>query len=263
MKYLDIAIANEQIGTIGIERKDKNGNVIVNEYAEVNERIKAFRMICPNGSIETELLSNEDGMCVFKATIKDEKGNVLGTGTAYERENSSFINKTSYIENCETSAVGRALGMCGLGIDTSVASYEEVANAMANQEPTKEEAIAYTLTFGKYKDKTLKEVYELDKGYIEWILGNKTDPRLIKMIELATGMKIPTEEEQKQRLEMISIILGLCEETNVDPEEVCKKFKVDSLVDLTTEQMKKCYTALKNKQSEMVANSNGWQQEQE
>jgi hypothetical protein len=57
----------------------------------------------------------------------------LATGYAQEKESSSFINKTSYIENCETSAVGRALGFCGFGIDVSVASYEEVANAINNQ----------------------------------------------------------------------------------------------------------------------------------
>ena len=61
----------------------------------------------------------------------------MGTGTAYEKENSSFINKTSYIENCETSAVGRALGMAGFGIDTSVASAEEVANAITQQDSEK------------------------------------------------------------------------------------------------------------------------------
>lgn len=244
MKYLDIAIANEQIGTIGIERKDKNGNVTVNEYAEVNQRIKAFRMICPNGSIETDLLSNENGVCVFKATIKNEKGAILGTGTAYEREGSSFINKTSYIENCETSAVGRALGMCGFGIDVSVASYEEVANAIANQELTQEEAEAYTLTFGKYEGKTLKEVFKENRRYLEWILGNRTDPRLIKMIELTTGLTIPSEEEQELRIDLISEIQRLSDEKNVDIEEVKEKFKVESLTDMTTEQMNKCIRAL-------------------
>ena len=103
-------------------------------YAEVNQRIKAFRMLMPNGAIETELISWVDGVVVFRAVIKDEEGKVLGTGTAYEKEGSSFINKTSAIENCETSAVGRALAMCGLGIDLSIASYEEVANAKLNQE---------------------------------------------------------------------------------------------------------------------------------
>ena len=94
-------------------------------------------MLFPAGFITTELKSVENGVCIFGATVGyyDENNNaiVLGTGTAYEKEGSSFINKTSYIENCETSAVGRALGMAGLGIDTSVASAEEVQNARLNQ----------------------------------------------------------------------------------------------------------------------------------
>ena len=98
-------------------------------------------MIYPQGSIKTEMLSNENGTCIFKAIIGYESENgegiILGTGTAYEKENSSFINKTSYIENCETSAVGRALGMAGFGIDTSVASAEEVANAIQQQDSEK------------------------------------------------------------------------------------------------------------------------------
>lgn len=125
--YEDIKKANDSIKPTDIKGKD---------YAEVNQRIKAFRMLYPTGTISTEMLSNENGVCIFKATVGyEEDGNftILGTGTAYEKEGSSFINKTSYIENCETSAVGRALGMAGLGIDTSVASAEEVQNAIANQ----------------------------------------------------------------------------------------------------------------------------------
>ena len=247
MKYLDIAIANEQIGTIGIERKDKEGHITVNEYAQVNERIKAFRTVCPGGGIITELLSNENGMCIFKATVFDENKNVLGTGTAYEKENSSFINKTSYIENCETSAIGRALGVCGFGIDVSVASYEEVANAIANQEVTKEDADAYTLTFGRNAGKTLKEVYEEDRKYIEWILNNSKDERLLKMIELSLGIKVPTQEEQIERLKLISNISDLAFEKDVDIEKIKENFKVNDLKELTTEQMKKCIDALERK----------------
>ena len=116
--------ANASIKTTNVQGKD---------YAEVNQRIKAFRSICPGGSIMTEMISCQNGVCIFKATVCDEDMRVLGTGTAYEKEGSSFINKTSYIENCETSAVGRALGMCGFGIDTSIASSEEVQNAILNQ----------------------------------------------------------------------------------------------------------------------------------
>lgn len=102
-------------------------------YVEVNERIKAFRRMCPSGSITTEILFMEGGIVTMKATVCDEDGKVLGTGLAQEKESSSYINKTSYIENCETSAIGRALGVCGIGIDGSVASAEEVENAINNQ----------------------------------------------------------------------------------------------------------------------------------
>lgn len=124
--------ANESIRTVNIKGK---------EYAEVNQRIKAFRMVYPEGSIFTEMLSNENGVCIFRATVHADgdhvTNNLLGTGHAYEKESSTFINKTSYIENCETSAVGRALGMAGFGIDTSVASAEEVETAIANQDTGK------------------------------------------------------------------------------------------------------------------------------
>jgi hypothetical protein len=124
MTFEQIAKANESIRTMSIRGR---------EYAEVNQRIKAFRMVYPQGRIMTSIFHLGDGEVVMMAEVSDEQGHILGTGTAHEKESSSFINKTSYIENCETSAVGRALGMCGFGIDTSVASAEEVENAILNQ----------------------------------------------------------------------------------------------------------------------------------
>jgi hypothetical protein len=128
IKYEDIKKANESILTTDIKGKN---------YAEVNQRIKAFRMVYPDGFISTDMASNDNGVCIFRAEVgyfDPEYGRiVLATGTAYEKEGSTFINKTSYIENCETSAVGRALGMAGFGIDISVASAEEVQNAMLQQ----------------------------------------------------------------------------------------------------------------------------------
>ena len=166
MNFEDIVKANATIKTTDVKGK---------EYAEVNQRIKAFRSICPNGCIETCLVSNANGVCVFSAVVRDENGKVLGTGHAYEKENSSFINKTSYIENCETSAVGRALGMCGIGIDVSLASYEEVANAIKQQEekPTKEnlETLrALAKQKGVSDDKLLKK-YNI-KDFSEMIMAD-------------------------------------------------------------------------------------------
>ena len=106
-------------------------------YVMVNERVKAFRELCPDGSIETEILNLENGIVTMKATVKDETGKVLGTGLAQEKETNGYINKTSFVENCETSAVGRALGFAGIGVDGSMASAEEVANAILQQETAK------------------------------------------------------------------------------------------------------------------------------
>lgn len=132
MTFDDIAKVNATIKTTEIKGK---------QYAEVNQRIKAFRMLCPEGFIRTEILSLDGGVCVMRATvgIADENGErILGTGHAYEKENSSTINRTSYIENCETSAVGRALAFgCALGVDTSIASAEEVENAIEQQTEVK------------------------------------------------------------------------------------------------------------------------------
>lgn len=125
MNYEDIQKVNQTLSTMDIKGKD---------YVLVNERIRAFRMLFPMGTIRTKILSMTDGVVTMQAEVcvGDQ---VLATGHAQEKENSTYINKTSYIENCETSAVGRALGMLGIGIDTSVASYEEVATAIANQGP--------------------------------------------------------------------------------------------------------------------------------
>lgn len=132
MEYKDIQKVNSEIRTIDVKGKS---------YAEVPQRVNAFRKLYPEGSIETDIISLDDGVVVMKAVVSayiDGEKRILGTGLAYEKESSSYINKTSYIENCETSAVGRALGFLGLGSDVSIASAEEVQNAIHNQERMKQ-----------------------------------------------------------------------------------------------------------------------------
>jgi hypothetical protein len=125
MEWNTLKRLNEGLKTVDIKGKP---------YIEVNKRVIAFRELEPNGSISTEIVSFENGVVTMKATVTSASGQVLATGYAQEKETSSCINKTSYIENCETSAVGRALGFCGIGVDSSIASAEEVANAIHQQE---------------------------------------------------------------------------------------------------------------------------------
>lgn len=124
MNYADLEEVNKELATVDIKGK---------AYVQVNTRVVAFRKLFPMGCITTDIVSLENGVVVMKATVMDELGTVLGTGYAYEKETSSFINKTSYIENCETSAVGRALAMVGIGTDASMCSAEELVNAITNQ----------------------------------------------------------------------------------------------------------------------------------
>lgn len=154
-----------------INKSLKTTDIKGKEYVEVNERVKAFRKLYPDGFINTEMVSNENGVCIFKCLIgiyRNDGIDWLATGHAYEKENSSFINKTSYIENCETSAVGRALGMLGIGIGTSIASAEEVGNAIIQQESTTtingsmEKALRQAITENNIdNDKIIEELKKL------------------------------------------------------------------------------------------------------
>lgn len=202
--FNDIQEANKTMITMDIKGKD---------YVQVNERIKAFRMVYPTGFIKTEMLKNNDGICVIKAAVgyydklEHELTDtieeiILATGTAEEIEGSTFINKTSYIENCETSAIGRALGIAGFGIDTSVASAEEVQNAIANQ-----------------KKKT-------GKTYM-------TD----------------TSEDETYKLKLIDEIYDLIDETKTDETKVLKEYQVEEIEQMTKEQMESCKILLLKKKN--------------
>ena len=162
MEYKKLEEINSKLKTTDIKGKD---------YIEVNERIKAFWQLCPEGRIETNIYSIENGVCIIKAYVYENKEDERprATGIAYEKEGSTFINKTSYIENCETSAVGRALGNAGIGIDTSVASADEVQNAIIQQQiPTidkkQEEILREIIKKENIEDEKVIEILK-EKGY--------------------------------------------------------------------------------------------------
>ena len=103
------------------------------EYMEVKDRVMVFRKNHPEWAIITEIVENNEstGSIIFKVTIEDEDGRTRGTGHAHEfkDDKTSMVNKTSHLENCETSAIGRALASLGIGIESSYATYDEVVVA--------------------------------------------------------------------------------------------------------------------------------------
>lgn len=119
-----------KINTIDIKGK---------KYATVDSRVEFFREKFPTWSLETDypILDLDKGVCVCRAVVKDENGKVVADGYAHEWQSKpgSMVNKTSYIENAQTSAVGRALGFIGIGINgMGIATAEEVQTAIDHQE---------------------------------------------------------------------------------------------------------------------------------
>lgn len=85
------------------------------KYTEVFVRVEIFRKTFGTDlGIKTEIILNDGKFVIVKATIEDKDGHVVGSGLAEEVRGSSNVNKTSALENCETSAIGRALASLGL-----------------------------------------------------------------------------------------------------------------------------------------------------
>lgn len=108
--------------------------------------------------------------------------------------------------------------------------------ASLTQEPTKEEALAFTFSSGKHTGKKLNEV---PKNYLEWTLENVNNPRLHKLIYLATGIERLTEDEKKEKFNLTKEIQDLVFEKNIDLDDIKDTYNINSLSDLTLADARK------------------------
>lgn len=167
-------------------------NIFGREYKTVAERLDELYKSGLEYSLNTELISWENGIVIMKATL--QIGDSTYTGHAYEVEGSSQINNTSALENCETSCIGRSLASAGMG-GSEFASADELANALGQQQSTSanssttantpqsrtsgnatfsgsgkvgwsEESRTSTITFGKHKGTPWSD---LSFNYVEWV----------------------------------------------------------------------------------------------
>lgn len=104
----------------------KTINIKGKNYIMVNERLKAFRENFKGYSLLTEIVEMTDTACTMKASILNDKREVVATGFAREVVGKTPINKFAFVENAETSAWGRALGNFGIGIDDAICTAEEL-----------------------------------------------------------------------------------------------------------------------------------------
>jgi hypothetical protein len=109
--------------------KDKAINIKGKSYVLVSDRVLYFNETYPDGAIETEY-QLVDKMFIVKATVQpNDKGFSKYTGHSQAIIGDGMVNKTAALENAETSAVGRALAMMGIGVIESIASVDEINKA--------------------------------------------------------------------------------------------------------------------------------------
>ena len=186
----------------------KTINIHGKQYVEVKERIKYFREHYKDWALTTELLELTDNRCVIKATVLNPENRIISTGIAYEMLGSSHINKTSFVENCETSANGRALANLGIMIETSIASADEVKYAKAQDNPKKPK-------IEKLTDAKLQAmIVAIGEGKVSIVQERMSKYKLTKnqkttLNELILEADLKIKEEEKS-----NGVLGIIDELN-------------------------------------------------
>ena len=172
-------------------RKIKTTKIGQKDYVDVSERILHFWELHPDWSILTsiEKVDLETGIVIIKAWVEDEKGKVKSTGHAHEfqADKKSRVNMTSFLENCETSAIGRALGTLGIGTEHGIASAFEVKLAK------EKEAEMKALKLKNYQEKS-DEVNPPTGGEQKIVM--EVD-NVTKELELVSGAETVAEASQE------------------------------------------------------------------
>lgn len=211
-KYTELADINKYCEDNGIRYWQET------ETSEINQKDYIITYLVENG--ET---TKHRGCQIVDAVLQGIKNPVQEYGSS--------------LTYCRRYSLLMALGL---------ATEDDDASSLTQQnDPTKEDAEKYVITFGKYNGKLLSEVIK-DNWYKNYLL-NGNDEYIKKCIELLTGEKIPSEEEQEERLHLISDLMGLIEATNTDYEKLLEHYKVKSNAEMTTEQLKEAVEKLKEK----------------
>ena len=211
-KYTELADINKYCEDNGIRYNQEI------ETCEINQKDYIITYILENGEI-----TKHRGCQIVDAVLQGIKNPIQEYGSS--------------LTYCRRYSLLMALGLA--------TEDDDAASLTQKNNPTKEDAEKYVITFGKYNGKLLSEVIK-DSWYKNYLL-NGNDEYIKKCIELLTGEKMPSQEEQKEKLELMNDLNGLVELTNTDYEELLKKYKVESNADMTIEQLKEAVEKLRAK----------------
>ena len=172
--------------------------------------------------------------------VKEYKeGKWTGGYTEKTVEQASMFDINKTIMRC----LVKNIGMFGLGI--YIYAGEDMPEGY---EITKEEASKIIINFGKkHPGETLGDILKSDKNYLYWLIGQDSTKQSLKDA-IAVLIDMPNKDEQQERIDLIDEIMRLSQEKDIDIEEICEKFKVESLSDMTTDNMKLCIEKMKEKE---------------
>ena len=185
-----------QLETVELQHKGKKS-----KYVLVKTRLQYFRKHFENGSISTEILHFDKESVMMKASVFIN-GQLVSTGIAHEDKDAGYVNKTSFVECCETSAVGRALGILGIGISESVATYDEVRAAIQQQEQMEKNDELREYKAGNLSVSLAQAIEEDDEVGIKEVENDyRGDKKLAELVKASLNPEqVHYMAERKERL---------------------------------------------------------------
>ena len=154
-------------------------NIKGKKYSTVNERHKHLLEYFPEARFNEEVLFHDADRVIMKTELYISD-TIYAVGHAEEFRNSSFINKTSALENCSSSALGRCLAAFGLS-GSEYASAEELVNALNNQNTNTQSTTKKVSIEDEIKKQTTET--KLTALYSNWKKNNNSDDKIEKLFE--------------------------------------------------------------------------------
>ena len=180
----------------------------------------------------------------IKATAILSDGTETIENTSYAREEETKKGMDGSQITGASSSYARKYALNGLFLIDDVKDSDTTNGAV---EPTKEDAKNWMFTFGKHNGKTMDEVINEDLQYVEWFIEKKASDYDKKCYELLTGVKVPTDEELKERTELIVEFEKLIIKTNAVKEDIYEYYNVENNTEMTNEQLLDAIKVLKKK----------------
>lgn len=212
-KYVELADINKYCEDNGIRYYQEV------ETSEINQKDYIITYIEKNGNVE-----KHRGCQIVEAVLQGIKNPVQEYGSS--------------LTYCRRYSLLMALGLA--------TEDDDGASLTIKKEATKEEATQWTFSFGKYKGQTMSEVLKEDNQYVQWYINNKASEYDKKCYELLSGEKLPTEEEQDERINLVNELNQVELEYDIPHEKTLEVYKVNSTNEMTVFQLTDAIAKIKS-----------------